>query len=218
MKLLHKLIASLLIIAAFFWTAGLYAYKAGYRELHKTYIRSNDAMAREMMGAIDRSIHKRFEALRLYSNDVMLRDTIIKSNQSFSKMHDIYSVINKRDREWTSVPKEQVTPFMQGLLNNTLSDEFREMKDLYAKHYGYKLYGEVFATNKYGANVAQTGKTTDYRQDDEEWWQVAKKEGTYMRDVRYEESSDIYSIDFAVRINDDNGAFIGVLKMVLNSE
>ncbi|MBI5664459.1 MAG: PAS domain-containing protein [Nitrospirae bacterium] len=218
MKLVHKLIVSFFVISALIWTAGVYAYKIGYRAMQDTYIRNNETLAREMMNSIDRSIHDRIEGFMSYSNDVMLQETIIKSNISFSKMPDVYSVINKRDREWTSAPKEQVTPFMQGLISNTLSDELREIVDFYARHSGYKLYGELFATNKFGANVAQTGKTTDYRQDDEEWWQLAKKDGLYMHDVKYEESAGIYSTDIAVRINDDKGDFIGVMKIVLNIE
>jgi PAS domain S-box-containing protein len=218
MKLVHKLIAGFLVISALIWIAGLYAYKVSYRSLRNTYISNNEALAREMMDSIDRSIHNRIEALMSYSNDVMLRETIIESNQSFDKMHDVYPLINKRDREWTSAPKEQVSPFMQGLINNTLADELREIADFYARHYGFKLYGEVFVTNKYGANVAQTGKTTDYRQDDEDWWQRAKKEGSYIQDISYDDSSDVYSTDIAIRINDNDGNFIGVMKVAMNIE
>jgi PAS domain S-box-containing protein len=73
-------------------------------------------------------------------------------------------------------------------------------------------------TNKYGANVAQTGKTTDYRQDDEEWWQAAKKDGLYVRDVKYDESAHVYSTDIGIRIEDEAGNFIGVTKVGLNIE
>ena len=53
----------------------------------------------------------------------------------------------------------------------------------YEEIYSHKVYGEVFITNKHGANIAQTGKTSDYRQDDEEWWQSAKNDGFYVKRI-----------------------------------
>ncbi|MEW6600842.1 MAG: ATP-binding protein [Nitrospirota bacterium] len=216
MKLVHKLIAGFLVVSAMICIAGLYAYKTGYRLLEDTYISNNEALAGEMMDSIDRSIHKRIETMRSYSNDVMLRDTIIKSNQDFSRKADVYSFIIRRDREWTSAPADQVTPFMEQLINNSMSDELREVTDFYTRHYGYKLYETVVVTNKYGVNIAQTGKTAGYRHDEELWWQLAKNKGLYVQDVEYREGPDIYTMDFAIRINDDNGDFIGVIKAVLN--
>ncbi|MBU0530413.1 MAG: HAMP domain-containing protein, partial [Nanoarchaeota archaeon] len=113
---------------------------------------------------------------------------------------------------------EEITSFMQEILDNELSNELKEKIEFYEETYGYKLYGEIFVTNKYGANVAQTGKTSDYYQADEEWWQIAKRDGFYMRDVEYDESSDVFSTDIGMRIDDGNGNFIGVAKIVLNIE
>ena len=105
---------------------------------------------------------------------------------------------------------------MQELIDNGLSKRLKEKIDFYEKKYGYRIFGEVFITNKYGANVAQTGKTTDYRQDDEKWWQVAKDKGLYVEDVEYDESADVYSIDIGIRVEDLKGNFLGVIKVVLN--
>jgi class 3 adenylate cyclase/HAMP domain-containing protein len=66
--------------------------------------------------------------------------------------------------------------------------------------------------------VAQSGRTTDYRQDDETWWQIAGAEGVHVAEVEYDRSAGIYSTDIAVRVEDCDGAFLGVLKVVLNIE
>ena len=105
---------------------------------------------------------------------------------------------------------------MQSFINNPFSEELREKSKFYEKKYGYKLYGEIFVTNKYGANAAQTGKTSDFRQDDEVWWQKATQEGVYIGDVKYDESAGIYSIEIDSRVEDKDGNFLGVLKSVLN--
>ena len=99
-----------------------------------------------------------------------------------------------------------------------MSEELIEKTGFYEEKSGHKVFGEIFITNKYGANVSQTGKTTDYRQDDEEWWQKAKSDGLNVADLEYDESAHIYSTDIAIRIDDKNGNFIGVMKVVVNAE
>ena len=79
-------------------------------------------------------------------------------------------------------------------------------------------YAEIFVTNQYGANVAQSHKTSDFRQDDETWWQKAKQNGIFLSEGGYDESAGVYSSDIAIKILDNNGNFIGVLKAVVNIE
>lgn len=64
--------------------------------------------------------------------------------------------------------KDEVTPFMQLLINNELSGNLREKFIGFGeKEYGCRVFSEIIITNKYGANAAQTEKTTDYYQADE---------------------------------------------------
>ena len=99
------------------------------------------------------------------------------------------------------------------LVNNDLSDELRKKFIFYWKmKYGYRFYEEIFATNKYGANVAQTQRTTDYYQADEQWWQIAKKEGFYVGPVEFDESVGSFTITIAIGVYDDRKDFIGAIK------
>ena len=76
----------------------------------------------------------------------------------------------------------------------------------------------IFVTNAFGANIAQSEKTSDYRQDDEMWWQKAKENGLFLSEGGFDESAGVYSSDISIRILDGNGNFIGVLKAVINVE
>jgi len=105
---------------------------------------------------------------------------------------------------------------MLQLINNSISLKIKEQLEFYKRKYGYEVYGEVFVTNKYGANVFQTRKTSDYRQNDEAWWQEAKRSGLSVGDVSYDESSGVYSTEIGIRIDDQKGNFIGVMKLILN--
>jgi len=171
-----------------------------------------------MLEHIDRSIYNRIENIKECSRNSIAQRVVTRSNKEFEKLGNVRAYIDQKDHEWTSVPKNEITRPMQELINGTLSEELREKLNFYEKEYGYKVFGEIFLTNKYGANVAQTGKTTDYYQADEKWWQEAKKNGLYVADVEYDESADVYSTDICIRIDDQTGNFLGIIKAVLNIE
>ena len=175
-------------------------------------------LTQNIMHEIDKEIYNKIEYFTLYSKKAIVQETIIQSNKEFDELEDQQKYINQKDSEWISVPKKEITPFMSGLISNELSDDLRKILNFYNDKYNTVVFGEIFITNKYGANIAQTGKTSDYRQDDEEWWQNAKKDAIYVGDVNYDESADIYSVDIIMRVDDNNGNFIGIMKIVYNIE
>jgi len=152
------------------------------------------------------------EFVRVYDLRQYLRD----SNQEFQEMEDRHSVIEQREKEWTDTGWEDITPFMQELIDNKISEQLREHANKYQEIFGYDLYPEIFMTNAYGVNIAQTGKTSDYIQNDELWWIKAEQDGLYISEVHYDESANVYSADIALRINDNLGEFLGVIKAVTN--
>ena len=216
MKIIYKMLIGYLSIAVLIWVVGLYAIKKGQDSLQESIGKSSFALAEELIEEVDRGIYKNIELFQAYSRDIMLQNAIIKSNIEFMKLDDIDGFINKKDKEWVSTPKGTITPFMQELINNTVSEELNEKIEFYEEKYGYTVFGEVFVTNKFGVNIAQTGGTSDYRQDDEGWWKKAKEDELYVEDVEYDESAEIHSIDFGIRIDDENGNFLGVMKVVCN--
>ena len=151
--------------------------------------------------------------------DSAIKESLIESNQKFDELGSeeaIYEYIDKKDQEWVSVEKEEITPFMQELLSNEISENLRDKLGYWENTKGHIVFGEIFATNKYGANVFQTGKTSDYNQRDEDWWELGKERDYYLGGIEYDRSADMTSMDIIIRILDDDGNFIGVLKSVLS--
>jgi len=218
MRIIHKLILGFLVVALLVGLVGYISIEASQKTLQKTIGEDSTLLAVEMLEHIDRSIYNRIETVQEYCRDLIIQKVVAGSNKEFEKLDDIQACIDQKDCEWTSMPKEEITPFMQELINNELSEKLKEKLKFYEKKYGYKVFGEIFVTNKYGANVVQTGKTSDYYQADEKWWQETKRNGLYVGDVEYDESADVYSTDICVRIDDGAGKFIGVIKAVLNIE
>ena len=212
------MICGFISVALLVTVVGFISVNASRKILQKNIGENYVALAIEMLRHIDGSIYARVETFQEYCRDLVTQRVISESNKEFEKLENIQAYIDKQDRQWTSLPKEEVTAYMQSLMNNELSRELREKADFYEEKYGYRVFGEIFVTNKYGANVAETGKTSDYYQADEQWWQEAKKNGLYVADVEYDRSAEVYATDVCIRIDDHAGNFSGVIKVVLNIE
>ncbi|MBI5039415.1 MAG: hypothetical protein HZC13_06640 [Nitrospirae bacterium] len=190
MRILYKLLLSFFAIVLIIGITSFIAVRASHRAIREEIGETVVSMTVQLVREIDKRIFGRIEQFQEFIVSKYLRDMVARSNMDFEKMDNVQGFIDEKDHEWTSVPRGAITPFMQKLLENDLSDMLRKKIEFYNDEYNYKVYGEVFVTNKFGANVAQTGKTSDYRQDDEEWWQSAKKDNFYMKDVAYDESAD----------------------------
>jgi len=216
MKIRYKLMLGFLVIAFMIWVVGYFAVSTSQKALQKSIEESSVFLVVKIMDEIDKNIYRRIEEFNAYSKNLIVLDAVVASNQQFDKLDDIETYITEKNQEWTSTPKEVITPFMVELADNKLSRSLKEKLDYYKKKYGYRVFSEVMITNKYGANVALSGKTTDYKQNDEQWWQKAKSDRIYIGDVEYDESAGSYVTSFGIRIDDDNGNFVGVMKVALN--
>src|SRR3989338_698342 len=171
-----------------------------------------------MLNGIERNVYNRIEELQALTRGFPLQRILNFSNEEFEALANIQNNIEKAEEIWRSTSEDQTTLFMRELMDNELSRNLREKMAFYEQRYRYRVYGEIFVTNKYGANAAQSGKTSDYYQADELWWQEAKKDGLFVQDIAYDESAKVYSLDVSIKIDDPQGNFLGVMKAVLNVE
>lgn len=149
---------------------------------------------------------------------VPMRQILADSNNEFSKMPDVSGFIEKRDQEWSAAKLGQPTPSMVEIIENDLSERIRQHADFYRDSVDYEVYPEIFVTNAFGVNVAQTGQTSDYKQNDEIWWIRAKEQGLYISETHFDESAGVTSVDIAIRISGNQGEFLGVVKAITNVE
>jgi PAS domain S-box-containing protein len=216
MRLSIKLTLSFLIIALVVLIFGYFASIKSKKMIQDIIGENSALLAEETLDKINRTISRSVEGLSIYFEDLILKNIIIASNDKFDKMQGRERYIDARNEEWISAEEGEVTPFMQEVLDRRLSRNLQSVVRAYEKKYGYPLFGEIFVTNKYGANIAQSGRTTDFRQNDEDWWQGAKENRIHIGDIEYDESAKIYSMDLCIRVDDNRGNFIGVIKAVYN--
>jgi len=214
----NRLIISFLVIAISISVVGIVSTFFSQIALEQSINESSKVLAAEIMDTINRNFYYKLEAFELFSQDPILHEVLRESNKKFELIDDIENFIDVLDQQWLSIPKEDVSPFMESLINNNAANKLREFQSFYEERYGYNVIGEIFVTNAYGANVAQTGKTTDYKQSDEDWWKQGKQHDVWVKDVEYDESADVFSNDYVIRIDDENGNMLGVMKVVLNVE
>ena len=219
MKIAVKLMTGFLLAVLFIVALSFYSVDTGQRSLKELVGKNSMFLAEEMLRKMDQNIFLNIETLKRSTNAFLLQKVISEENREFERLNNISEYIDKKDREWVASPKDETTPFMQGLIDNGLSNILRrKFVTFYFKKRGVAVFREVLVTNKYGAIVALTEKTADYRQDDKKWWQAAKEKGFYVGDVEYAERVGTNVIPMGIRIDDQEGNFIGVLKALVTSE
>ena len=102
-------------------------------------------------------------------------------------------------------------------MSSDLSMKLRKHLEFYEQRYGYRVFAEAYVTNKYGVVIGSTGRTSDYLQADEDWYQQSvSNRDLWVGDLEFDDSSNSYAIDLVVNLYDDDGNFTGVFKGVLD--
>lgn len=146
----------------------------------------------------------------------------------FERIHEVSSwalspVIRQAARDASSVAAEK------GLLSLSESEQETRMNstralldDPQVSNYLKELielspaFSEVFFTDDHGFVVAHTNITSDFVQKGEDWWEQAISNGSYVGQIGFDESSGVYSVEIDVRIADEGGKPLGVMKAILN--
>ncbi|MFC1593937.1 ATP-binding protein [Candidatus Omnitrophota bacterium] len=218
MKIGLKLILGFLTVILLVVLAGYLSSHASQKALQQSIGENLTLLSTKVLEEIDRDIAQRIEVFQTYTQSLLLQQMLIASNQEFQQFGNVQAYIDEKNSDWIAAPEGNLTLFMQKMLSNRISQELQKKINSYEKRNGYRVYGEIIVTNRYGANVAQTARATDYRQDDELWWQVAREKELYVGDVNYDDSAGIHSLDIGIRVDDDAGNFLGVMKVILNIE
>ncbi len=218
MKIKYKLLAITIIILTLIIGLNFWLIQKTEGQLTEKINDNLNRMNGQLVSEIETVVQHRLEYWKGFADLPTTRKSLVESNYNFSRLAQRSEFIAWQDKEWVSAPKEVITPFMKEILGNDLSLRLKARKEFYEKEYHHSVYPEIFVSNKYGAVIGSTGKTSDYYQADEQWWQIAKENGFYLGEVEYDDSSETYSLVGAARIEDNDGNFLGVVKFLINTE
>lgn len=137
-----------------------------------------------------------------------LEQLALRSNLSYEQDgREVGVILQERDFLWSSA--SDTDPLVSAVLNNDASSELRQFQEKHSANV------EVFLTDAFGAVIAATGRTTDYDQSDEAWWQAAYNGGMgapYIDErAEFDESTDTLSLRIAFPIYSGNSV-VGVLR------
>jgi len=214
MRIGTRLTLAFLTVASLIAGVGYLAVRTLEKASRKDIAEGLHSQAAGAIREIDRSIYDRALELQTYARAASLAETAGLSNDQFDNMPTVENHINETDRNWV---EKKDTPFIQGVLGNEISQTLKRHFDHRNQEMGYALFTELYLTNKYGVVIGATGRTTDYLQADEEWYQAAMAEKEiWVGDVKYDESSNSLAIELVVKLYDDHGNFVGTLNGVLS--
>ena len=213
-----RLAAGFVVLLLMVASLAYYSSVSGRASLAEGVGLASEAIAESMSKSMDTIIYlKGFEVLMLMTSEEML-DELNASNAAFDAMEDPQTYIDQMDENWSSAPLDVIPESMQEVLDNDISTIIAT--HLADPHYlaerGMDIFGEVILTNKYGAVIGATSRVSDYRQNDEAWWQDAPYGDVRILDISYDESSDYYGVAACVGVTDDKGDLAGVAKAVIN--
>jgi GAF domain-containing protein/HAMP domain-containing protein len=206
-----KLIVSFVVIAVF--SVGIAAFSA-QRSLSTSLTESignnlselSTARAVEIAMAID---HEKNILEVLSLNKVVQAAALEASSAAPLSQADI----TRLDEQWRTADAagNNADPLVASVINNQTASELQGFQKHFPQHV------EVFLTNTQGLSIASTNRTSDYLQADEEWWQVAYKDGSFIGQPEYDSSSKMIAIIMAVTIRENGeGRVLGVLRTTVN--
>ena len=146
-----------------------------------------------------------------------LLDAVAGANESYGgkDQEAILAEIKAIDDDWRTAPK--INEKIRSYLSNSVSRYLQNILELRADK-----YAEIFVTDEQGAIVGATGKTTDFYQADEIWWQKAFSGGNgrnIIKGVEFDESAQQQALMIAVPVRDPaSRTVMGVLKVVMRTE
>jgi signal transduction histidine kinase len=146
-----------------------------------------------------------------------LVNAVLEANEAYEgrSQEAILAEMAKIDEKWKAEPK--ITDDERKYIANPVSQYLQNILKLRSDK-----YTELFVTDEQGAIVGATGKTSDFYQADEDWWNRAFNRGNgrkIAQGIEFDDSTRAKSVAIAVPVREPtNNVVIGVLKIVLRAD
>lgn len=199
---------TLLVSISIIYVVGSFAIKkkVGYGQFEIT---------RTLSLAAAENILGEFQDAESYADRILWKEACRKSNLKYSGMDDTAIMKNmlENDRRWTNSPIDDI--FIKEYVSGGIPDSMRGMMRMRG------TISEIILTNKFGGIIFASGKTSDFYQADEDWWQKTYNGGKgflYFGDLEYDNSSAKWGATIAVPVTGHDGDVIGVCKVFIHIE
>jgi len=198
-------------IAAVIFFSSLIAivYFLGFNVLRDKAIESQTEMARTLASAVDSTIEKQAEFLKLNANSQFVIDGLKQNNLKYRVMgeREIQRYLMDVDKRWIEAPEDH--PIIKDYLENKLSLRLKALKAEDEK------IVSLIVTDKFGGLAGSTDRPSGFYSFDKDWWlnSYARGRGKILiAGVEYDEANNLWCLPFAVPIEDETGSVTGIYK------
>ncbi|MGF1762177.1 EAL domain-containing protein [Aliivibrio kagoshimensis] len=214
MTIIRQILAAFLLVTFTLGGAGYIGISHIQDELTTHISADSIKQASTLIENIDENIYNRIKQLQVYSEIFALTEHVERSNAFFKRLQNHSQYIHAIGMKWQNGSH---SPVINEILTNPASKEIQAFVNTMNSGYGSQLLSEMFVTNKYGVVTATSGRTSNYLQSDQAWYQQAlKEESFFVGDVVYDASLSTYASSVAIKLYDSKGEYIGILNTILN--
>ena len=213
-SLRRKIAITILFSCAIIMLIGFgFGYFWGFNLLRNTIAENHIRMAKLIAESVNRILTEEISDLHIYTSSQSRKSMAEKQNLKYAGMdeEDISRYFKTMDEKWKEPQKDN--PLVKKILETETSNRLKSIVD---EDSGVV---EMFMTDRQGGLVASSGKTSDFYQADEVWWQKTFNNGKgedFIGDTELDESSKTIGLSLAVPIKDDSGEVIGICKAVIS--
>ena len=153
-------------------------------------------------------VEARVPIVERWASDPIVVRAVREANQKPRSMAEIELI----DAQWQET--HGVDDFIRAIIEHPAAARLRELRSANPE------LQEAFVTDRLGANIATTNKTSDFYQGDEAKFAEAYNDGAgavHIGKISHDESIQSFSMQIAVPVMDD-GQAIGVLVVTVNAE
>ena len=212
----RKITLIICTVALIIMTVGIaLGYFWGYRLLRDTLKEGYMRTVELLSASIQRILNEEIMNLQIYMSHPARKEAVAGSNMKYAQMNEEerQRYFRQMDEGWIAATAED--PLLKEYLDSSTSARLQSLVEADAS------IAELIIADKFGGLVAASGKTSDFYQADEAWWQIAFNHGegrAFFGDFEFDESSNMLGIPIAIPVKDDSEEVIGVCKAVLISE
>ncbi|CAK0756029.1 diguanylate cyclase [Gammaproteobacteria bacterium] len=221
MKIIHKFSLMVAVIIIMIVTIGASTLISAKKIMRNTAKEEIAEFVANQIKSFDWNFNDTISLVEVFVRQTDVLDWVQRSNLAYEAMPDTQSYIDHMDQDWIS-KRTPATDLFKELAANPLSREISKMATLHNRGTSPGPFGEIFITNRWGAVVSLNNRTSDFRQDDEYWWQAAKESmkhgGVYLAPLAYDESSESWDVALAIALQLPDGTFAGVIKVSIRAQ
>ncbi len=184
-------------------------YYLGLNILRDREVENQQEMARTLAASVKSGIEKEVELLRLVANTQFIVDALKENTLKYrtKSEKEIQRYLMDTDKRWIDAPDDH--PILKDYLENNLSLKLKEIKQ------EKEELTSIMVTDKFSALVGSATRPSGFYSFDKDWWldSYAKGRGkVFIGGVEYDERENLWCLPFAVPVEDETGAVIGVCK------